>query len=122
MARHLFLLTILAAALCGGLSEAFAQAVPGAGGVVCEGAEDCAAASPYGAWAMIALGLMFFAVWLMPRSRKPEDGDSLLGGIPMIQGLQRRIDRELTGWRRHQWPVLGLFFVGLGLAYLFGWR
>ena len=98
-------------------AEAWAQ-----GEVACAPGETCAAASPYGAWAMIALGLLFFAVWLMPRRRKSEEEDSSLGGFPMLQVLQRRIDRELTGWRRHQWPVLGLFFVGLGVAYLFGWR
>ncbi len=117
MSRLIFPIFV-ALVLAGGAGpEAWAQ-----GEAACAPGETCAAASPYGAWAMIALGLMFFAIWLMPRSRESEDGYSPLGGIPMLQGLQRRIDRELTGWRRHQWPVLGLFFVGLGLATLFGWR
>ena len=117
MSRLIFPLYVALALVLAGGPAAWAQ-----GEAACAPGETCAAASPYGAWAMIALGLMFFAVWLMPRSRESEDGDSPRGGIPMLQVLQRRIDRELTGWRRHQWPVLGLFFVGLGLAYLFGWR
>ena len=28
---------------------------------------------------------------------------------------------RLTGWRRFQWPVIGLFFMALGFAFLFGW-
>ena len=118
MLRLIFPILILVALAGGAGPDAWAQGAPAA----CAPGETCAAASPYGAWAMIALGLMFFAVWLMPRRRKSEEEDSSLGGFPMLQVLQRRIDRELTGWRRHQWPVLGLFFVGLGLAYLFGWR
>lgn len=115
---HLILSIFFALALAGAAGpEAWAQGEP-----VCAPGEDCAVPEGYGAWAMIAFGLMFFAVWLMSMNRKSEEEGSVLGGIPMLQSLQRRIDRELTGWRRHQWPVLGLFFVGLGLAYLFGWR
>jgi hypothetical protein len=36
--------------------------------------------------------------------------------------LQALIRRETTGWRRWQWPVMGLFFIGLGLTFLWGGR
>ena len=118
MARHLFLLTILAAAFSASLPEAFAQTVPGAG--VCESAEDCPEAARWGAWAMVVVGCLFFLVWLLPP--RLQDEGSAQGGFTMMERLQKRIDREMTGWRRFQWPVLGVFFVGLGAAFLLGVR
>ena len=99
-----------------GAAAAWAQTEPGI-------AEDAAVAR-WGGWAMVAAGMVFFAVWLMPSGPKDEDGDAAdwTTRVPMLQGLQRRIDRELSGWRRLQWPVLGLFFGGLGVATLMGWR
>ena len=95
-----------------GAAAAWAQAEPGV-------VEDAAVAR-WGGWAMVAMGMVFFAVWLMPSGAK--NGDDRTTSLPMLQGLQRRIDRELSGWRRLQWPVLGLFFAGLGVASLMGWR
>ncbi len=44
-----------------------------------------------------------------------------MDSLPIMGALQRRIDKELTGWRRFQWPVIGLAFMALGVAFLFGW-
>jgi hypothetical protein len=118
MARLLFLLTFFAAAFCAGLPEAFAQAVPAA--EVCESAEDCPEAARWGAWAMVAIGCLFFLVWFLPP--RPRDEGGAQGGFTMMERLQKRIDREMTGWRRFQWPVLGVFFVGIGAAFLLGVR
>lgn len=116
MLRLIFLI-LIALALAGWAGpEAWAQDGP-----VCTPGEDCAAAEGYGAWAMIAFGLLFFAIWLMPPRANSEKGRGFMDSLPMMGALQRRIDRELTGWRRFQWPVLGVFFVGLGVANLLGW-
>ena len=48
--------------------------------------------------------------------------DDVPDGIRDGVRMHRRIDRELSGWRRLQWPVIGLFFAGLGVATLMGWR
>ena len=70
----------------------------------------------WGAWGLIAMGVLFFLITVMPY-RAPEDG----GGLPLLRGLQARMETETTGWRRWQWPLIGLFFVGLGSAMLLGW-
>ena len=44
-----------------------------------------------------------------------------MDSLPIMGALQRRIDKELSGWRRFQWPVIGLSFMALGCAFLFGW-
>jgi hypothetical protein len=108
---------LLLALLIGAAPEVWAQdpaALP------CEGA-DCAEVTRWGAWGLIFLGAIFFAVWFVPPRRKPEEGGSSIDALPMMAALQRRIDKELSGWRRFQWPLMGLFFIGLGLAVLFGW-
>lgn len=88
----------------------------------CEPGQVCVQATHWGAWGLIALGLVFLAVWLMPSRRRSEEEESALGRMPMLRALQSRIDKEMTGWHRYQWLVLGLFFVALGVATLFGWR
>lgn len=117
---HLFSLVLLILVLG---PEAWAQSdavslpcEPGSG----EAGQDCSQSLRGGAWGMIALGLIFFAVGFLPTRKENEQG--FLTGISMIDAVQRRVDKELTGWRRFQWPVLGLFFIGLGVAYLAGWR
>ncbi len=87
----------------------------------CPEGERCGEAFQWGAWGLIALGLLFFAVWLLPApgSREDEAGNA---GLPLMRLLQARIRKETTGWRRWQWPLLGLFFLGLGIATLAGWR
>lgn len=109
-------LLLAAAASMIGAAAAWAQGEPGA--------VDEAAVERWGGWAMLATGMVFFAMWLMPAGPTEEEGDQAgwTTRVPMLQGLHRRIDRELTGWRRLQWPVLGLFFAGLGVASLMGWR
>lgn len=94
------------------------------GGITCEPGIDCPeAATQWGAWGLIALGLMFFALWLMPvRLRDEEEGRSGGSRLALLRILQRRFEKERTGWRNLQWPVLGAFFVILGIAYLAGWR
>ena len=44
-----------------------------------------------------------------------------MDSLPIMGALQRRIDKELSGWRRFQWPLIGLSFMSLGCAFLFGW-
>ena len=84
-----------------------------------------AAASPEatrrGAWGLIFLGAIFFAIWFMPPRANSEKGVGFMDSLPIMGALQRRIDKELTGWRRFQWPLIGLSFMSLGLAFLFGW-
>ena len=101
---------------------AWAQVEPAGGAASTAGSDD--AASRWGGWAMIAVGMVFFAVWLMPAGPRGGEGEQAhwTTRVPMLQALQRRMDKELTGWRRLQWPALGLFFTALGLATLMGWR
>ncbi len=92
------------------------------GEAACPPGQDCAEAAHWGAWGLVVLGLIFFAVWFVPPRRESEEEASLLDRVPMMQTLQRRIEKELTGWRRFQWPLLGAFFILLGVATLAGWR
>lgn len=113
---------LIALALAGGeAADAWAQAEAPA--AECAFGEDCDAASRWGAWGLIAAGALFFAMWFLP-ARVPGD-EQAHGGrtrMTMVRALHRRIEKEMTGWRRLQWPVLGLFFLGLGIATLVGWR
>ena len=74
-----------------------------------------------GAWGLIFLGALFFAIGFMPPRAKSEKGGGIMDSLPIMGALQRRIDKELTGWRRLQWPLIGLAFMSLGFAFLFGW-
>ncbi len=89
---------------------------------LCAPDQDCAEIVRWGGWGLIILGLLFFVVWLEPRRRSAEGEQTTLTRIPMLQAFQRRIDKELAGWRRFQWPVLGALFIALGAATLAGWR
>ncbi len=111
MPRFLILLVLLAAAP----PEAWAQAEP-----LCEGA-DCPEIARRGGWGLIFLGALFFSLWFMPPRAKSEKGRGFMDSLPMMGSLQRRLDKELSGWRRFQWPVIGLSFMSLGTAFLFGW-
>ncbi len=87
---------------------------------LCAPGQDCTEAARWGAWGLIFLGIMCFVVWLEPPRRSSEGEESALHRIPMLGVLQRRLERELTGWRRFQWPVLGAFFIAVGVATLAG--
>ena len=97
--------------------EAWAQA---SAELPCEGV-DCPEVARGGAWGLIVLGVIFFAIWFMPPRANSEKGVGFMDSLPIMGALQRRIDKELTGWRRFQWPLIGLFFMSLGVAFLFGW-
>ena len=88
------------------------------GDAACTLAGGCEQAYTWGAWGMIALGLMFFAIGFLPAPANDEAEEPGRTRIPMLRMLQKRIEKEQTGWRRLQWPVLGAFFVGVGLVYL----
>lgn len=90
-----------------------------AGEAACPPGEVCADVAYWGSWGLISLGALFVLVALMPY-RAPGGGTGR--GLALLRTLQVRIEKETTGWRRLQWPVLGLFFIGLGLATLLGWR
>jgi hypothetical protein len=113
MPRFLVLFVLLIAAP----PEVWAQAT---GELPCEG-EGCSDVARRGAWGLIFLGVLFFAVWFMPPRAKSEKGRGFMDSLPMMGALQRRLDMELTGWRRFQWPLIGLSFMALGAAFLFGW-
>jgi hypothetical protein len=120
MPRLPFLFALLAV-LAAAAPEVWAQ-----GGVElpCDpdaGVADCPEAARKGAWGLIALGAMFFGIWFMPPRRTSEKGTGFMDSLPIMGALQRRIDKELTGWRRFQWPLIGLAFMALGVAFLFGW-
>ena len=117
MLRPLFLFAMLTLLLFAAPPEAWAQ---GAATLPCEGA-DCAEGRRLGGWGLIFLGVLFFSIWFMPPRRRPEGGGGFMDSLPMMGALQRRIDKELTGWRRFQWPLIGLSFMLLGAAFLFGW-
>jgi hypothetical protein len=74
-----------------------------------------------GGWGLIFLGALFFSLWFMPPRAKSEKGGGFMDSLPMMGALQRRLDQELSGWRRFQWPLIGLAFMALGAAFLFGW-
>ncbi len=116
MSRLPVILAIFAVLLAAAAPEAWAQAAE----LSCEGA-DCPETAGRGAWGLIILGAIFFAIWFMPPRRIPEGGGGFMDSLPIMGTLQRRIDKELTGWRRFQWPLIGLFFMALGVAFLFGW-
>lgn len=87
----------------------------------CANGAACVDAFRGGAWGLVVIGLLFFAVGVLPATApsKDEAGNT---SLPLIGLLQARIAKETTGWRRWQWPVLGVFCVGLGLAHLAGGR
>ena len=102
------------------LSSAFA--VPArAQEAACPDGEPCDASMRLGAWGLIALGLLFLTLWFRPKPRPSEDEAGKIG-FPGMGFLQVLIRRETTGWRRWQWLVMGLFFIGLGLVFLWGGR
>ena len=121
MPRSLICFILLLVVLAAAPPEAWAQAsaelpcAPASGGV------DCPEAVRRGAWGLIFLGAIFFAVWFMPPRSNSKEGRGFMDSLPIMGALQRRIDKELSGWRRFQWPLIGLFFMSLGLAFLFGW-
>ena len=115
MPRFSIFLALLLMALAAAAPEAWAQAE-----LPCKGA-DCPEVARKGAWGLIVLGAMFFGIWFMPPRRSSEKGVGFMDSLPIMGALQRRIDKELTGWRRFQWPLIGLFFMSLGGAFLFGW-
>lgn len=89
----------------------------------CTPGEACADVTRWGAWGLIMLGLLFFAVGLMPaRLQSLEEEQTGWNRASLVRMLQKRMETEQSGWRRLQWPVLGVFFTGLGLATLLGWR
>ena len=121
MPRLLFLLVLLLAALAAAPPEAWAQAVAELPCAPDSGGADCPEVVRRGAWGLIFLGVLFFAVWFMPPRANSEKGVGFMDSLPIMGALQRRIDMELSGWRRFQWPLIGLFCMSLGFAFLFGW-
>ncbi len=121
MPRILAPFVLLVVVIAATAPEAWAQAAAELSCDWASGAGDCPEAAGSGAWGLIFLGAIFFAVWFMPPRRTSEQGSGFMDSLPMLGTLQRRIDKELTGWRRFQWPVIGLFFMALGFAFLFGW-
>ena len=117
MPRVLIFFVLLLVVLTAAPPEAWAQA---SAELPCEGA-DCPEVARRGAWGLIFLGALFFALWFMPPRANLEKGSGFMDSLPMMGALQRRIDKELSGWRRFQWPLIGLFFMSLGFAFLFGW-
>ncbi len=115
--RFILLLVVLAAAP----PEAWAQASAELPCAQASGGVDCPEAVRRGAWGLIFLGAIFFAVWFMPPRANSEKGGGFMDSLPIMGALQRRIDKELSGWRRFQWPLIGLSFMSLGFAFLFGW-
>jgi hypothetical protein len=115
MPRFLVLFLLLFVVFTAAPPEAWAQAEP-----LCEGA-GCPEAARRGAWGLIALGALFFSLWFMPPRAKSGKGGGFMDSLPMMGALQRRLDKELSGWRRFQWPLIGLAFMALGAAFLFGW-
>ncbi len=121
MPRSLLLSAILVTLLAAASPEAWAQAVAELPCTQASGDADCPEATRRGAWGLIFLGAIFFAIWFMPPRADSEKGVGFMDSLPIMGALQRRIDKELTGWRRFQWPLIGLSFMSLGLAFLFGW-
>ena len=120
--RGLSWIIVLAGLLTGTVLVPDAWAQGEAAEPLCPAGEDCAEVARWGARGLIFLGLIFLAVWFVPPPQATGEKKGGVGGIPVVQALQRRIEKELTGWRRYQWPVLGVFFIALGLATLAGWR
>ena len=117
MPRLLFFFVLLLVALAAAPPEVWAQA---SGELPCEGA-DCPEVAGRGGWGLIFLGALFFSLWFMPPRANSEKGRGFMDSLPMMGTLQRRLDKELSGWRRFQWPLIGLSFMALGFAFLFGW-
>ena len=82
----------------------------------CPPGEVCGQAAVLGSWGLIAVGLLFSLVALLPASGQEASREGK--GWSLLGTLQARIEKETTGWRRLQWPLLGLVFVGLGVATL----
>lgn len=114
MPRLLFFIVLLLAAAP---PDVWAQT---AGELPCEGV-DCPEVAGRGGWGLIFLGALFFSLWFMPPRAKSEKGGGFMDSLPMMGALQRRLDQELSGWRRFQWPLIGLAFMALGAAFQFGW-
>ena len=104
--------------LCLAVLATRARAQEGPDPDACPPGEVCGQAATLGAWGMIVLGLLFWLVALLPVRGAGEVGDGQ--GFSLMGRLHKRIDSETTGWRRLQWPVLGLFFIVLGIATLLG--
>jgi len=85
----------------------------------CLPGEACGQAANLGSWGLIVLGVLSFSVALIP-ARTSADLEENKGSF-MLSGLQARIEKETTGWRRFQWPLLGLISIGLGTANLLDW-
>ncbi len=116
MLHPLFFLTLLTAAFA---PVAWAQAdLPCAQD---SGGADCPEVAKRGGWGLIFLGALFFSLWFMPPRAKSEKDRGFMDSLPMMGTLQRRLDKELSGWRRFQWPLIGLSFMALGVAFLLGW-
>ena len=121
MPRSLLLFAMLIALFAAAPPEAWAQAM---GELPCaqdSGGVDCPEAAGRGGWGLIVLGALFFSLWFMPPRANSEKGRGFMDSLPVMGALQRRLDQELSGWRRFQWPLIGLSFMSLGLAFLFGW-
>ena len=121
MPRFLALFVLLVVALAAAPPEAWAQAAAELSCDQASGGADCPEVARSGGWGLIILGAIFFAVWFMPPRRTSEKGAGFMDSLPIMGALQRRIDKELTGWRRFQWPLIGLAFMALGVAFLVGW-
>jgi hypothetical protein len=104
-----------------GLGSVAALAAEG-GPEVCPPGEACTRATEMGSWGLIAIGLLFLLVALMPSKPGGKDGEAPKTKIPFLNMLQVRIEKETTGWRRLQWPILGIAFIALGVATLLQWR
>ena len=121
MPRFLIFFVLLLAVLAAAPPVARAQASAEPACTQASGGVDCPEATRRGGWGLIVLGAIFFAVWFMPPRANSEKGRGFMDSLPIMGTLQRRIDKELSGWRRFQWPFIGLFFMSLGFAFLFGW-
>ena len=84
----------------------------------CPPGEVCDQAATLGAWGMIGLGVLFWLIALIP-NQGPDEAEQARGPT-LLSGLQARIDKESTGWRRLQWPILGFGMIALGVATLIG--
>jgi len=121
MPRFLIFFVLLLVVLAAAPPVARAQASAEPACTQASGGVDCSEATRRGGWGLIVLGAIFFAVWFMPPRADSEKGRGFMDSLPIMGTLQRRIDKELSGWRRFQWPLIGLSFMSLGLAFLFGW-
>ena len=88
----------------------------------CAPGEACSRATEMGSWGLIVIGLLFLLVALMPSKPGGKDGEPPRTKIPFLNMLQVRMEKETTGWRRLQWPILGIAFIALGIATLLQWR